>query len=387
MTSKHYLIFGAGQMGKAIAYDIAKFSPEADITLADLNVPAGESIVEWLGKCHPSRPGGMVFEKLDASDDQHILRLMKDADIAIVALPYSFNIRLLQLAIQTGTHFCDLGGNDSIVGEQLKMQEKAKEAGVLAIPDCGLAPGMANVIAMHSIKDMEIVNKLHIRVGGLPQNPKPPLNYQLFFSVKGLINEYKEDCMVLEGGRIKLLDPMIDTEELHFNGLGKMEAFNTSGGAAWLPYLLEGKVDELNYKTIRYPGHAVIIKAMLDLGLTSEEKLECGCDTTPRDVLETQLIRSLTGTDKDVVLVRVVASGVADGQSVERTYDLDDRFDDDTGLTAMMRTTSFPTAIIAQMVVDGIINEHGVMTPETCVPGDLLLNEMEKRNIIFKISQ
>ncbi len=384
MTNKNYLIFGAGQMGKAIAYDIAKFSPEADITLADMNVPAGEGIVEWLRTCHSSRSGNIGFEKLDATDDQHILRLMENADMAIVALPYSFNIRLLELAIKTGTHFCDLGGNDSIVGEQLKMEEKAREADVLAIPDCGLAPGMANVIAMHSIKGMEDISKLHIRVGGLPQNPKPPLNYQLFFSVKGLINEYKEDCMVLEGGWIKLLDPMIDTEELHFDGLGKMEAFNTSGGAAWLPYLLEGKVDELNYKTIRYPGHAVIIKAMLDLGLTSEEKLDCGCDMTLRDILETQLVKALTGTDKDIVLVRVIAEGVMNGQSVKITYDLDDRFDDDTGLTAMMRTTSFPTAIIAQMVVDGIIPKRGVMTPESCVPGDLLLEAMKKRNIVFK---
>ena len=192
--------------------------------------------------------------------------------------------------------------------------------------------------------------------------------------------------MVLEDGKIKLLDPMIDVEELHFDGLGEMEAFNTSGGAAWLPYLLEGKVDELNYKTIRYPGHAVIIKAMLDLGLTSEEKLDCECDITPRDVLETQLVRSLTGTDKDIVLVRVIAEGEVNGQPVKRSYDLDDRFDDDTGLTAMMRTTSFPTAMIAQMVVDGIVDKRGVMTPESCVPGDKLIDEMEKRNIVFKIA-
>ncbi|MCK4756854.1 MAG: saccharopine dehydrogenase NADP-binding domain-containing protein [Thermoplasmata archaeon] len=380
MTQKNYLVMGAGQMGKAIAFDIVKFSPDDRVTLTDMNEEAGREIAAWLG-------GNVSFTKLDASDRAQIICLMEEADIAIVALPYSFNLGLLELAIQTGTHFCDLGGNDSIVGNQLKLNEKAMEAGILGIPDCGLAPGMTNVIAMHSIKGLDKMEKLHIRVGGLPQNPKPPLNYQLFFSVKGLVNEYKEPCMVLEDGKITHLEPMVDLETLHFDGLGEMEAFNTSGGAAWLPYLLEGKVNEMNYKTIRYPGHAVIIKAMLDLGLADEEEITCGCDCgcshSPRDILETQFVKNLTGNDKDIVLVRVAAEGMADGKPVKITYDLMDRFDEETGLTAMMRTTSFPTAIIAQMIVNGQIGERGVFTPEMVTPGDIFLEELGRRNILF----
>ncbi|MCK5037523.1 MAG: saccharopine dehydrogenase, partial [Thermoplasmata archaeon] len=136
--------------------------------------------------------------------------------------------------------------------------------------------------------------------------------------------------------------------------------------------IFEGRIRELNYKTIRYPGHMEKFLEMYDM---SEEA---------RPATETRIIEELSGTDKDFVLVRVVAEGVKDGKKIRRTFETVDEFDNSTGLTAMMRTTAFPTTIIAGMMVDGQISERGVRTPDMCVPGDMLISEMEKRNIIFR---
>ena len=355
-------------MGKALAHDLKEFRSDDEIIIADRDAEAGKKLLDWL---KVDGETNAIFETVDAKDPASVRKLTNLADVAIVAMHYDLNLDLMKSAIASGCHFCDLGGNDWIVEKQLALDEKARDADILALPDCGLAPGMANVLAMHAVSGMSEMDKLFIRVGGLPQNPKPPLNYQLFFSVGGLINEYKEPCTVIEDGVLKEVPGMTGIESLHFEELGELEAFHTSGGALWLPRIFEGRIRELNYKTIRYPGHMEKFLEMYDM---SEEA---------RPATEARIIEELSGTDKDHVLVRVVAEGVKDGKKIRRTFETVDEFDDSTGLTAMMRTTAFPTTIIAGMMVDGQISERGVRTPDMCVPGDLLISEMEKRNIMF----
>ncbi len=355
-------------MGKAIAYDLKKFRSNDKIIIADRDPEAGHELLDWLDS---DGKANATFEIVDAKDPASVKKLTDRADAAIVAMHYDLNLDLMKSAIASGCHFCDLGGNDRVVEEQLALDNEARNADILALPDCGLAPGMANVLATHAVSGMSEMDKLFIRVGGLPQNPRPPLNYQLFFSVGGLINEYREPCTVIEGGVLKEVPGMTGIESLHFERLGNLEAFHTSGGALWLPRIFEGKIRELNYKTIRYPGHIELFQKMYDM---SDEA---------RPATEARIIEELSGVDRDLVLVRVVAEGVKDGKKIRRTFETVDEFDDSTGLTAMMRTTSFPTAIIAGMVVDGQIPERGVRTPEMCVPGDILLSEMKKRNIEF----
>jgi lysine 6-dehydrogenase len=219
-------------------------------------------------------------------------------------------------------------------------------------------------------------------VGGLPQHPVPPLNYQLVFSVGGLVNEYKEQCKVLRDGNITLVDPMEEVEALEFQGIGKLEAFTTSGGAAWLPEMFQGKIRKLDYKTIRYPGHAVIIRSLLKLGLADENEIFPGI--TPRKVLETQMAKNLRGDDEDLVLVRVTAAGKIGGNAAAKNLDIIDMYDRKNNITAMMRTTAYPTSIMAQMIADGRIKERGVKTPEMCVPGDILIEDMAKRGIVTR---
>jgi len=370
--SNTFLVLGAGQMGKALAYDLKEFRSGDEIIIADRDAEAGQKLLDWLNSDGAT---DATFETVDAKDPASVKKLTDRADAAIVAMHYALNLDLMKSAIESGCHFCDLGGNDRVVEKQLALDNEVRAADILALPDCGLAPGMANVLAMHAVSGMSEIDKLFLRVGGLPQNPKPPLNYQLFFSVGGLINEYKEPCTVIEDGVLKEVPGMTGIETLHFEKLGELEAFNTSGGALWLPRIFEGKIRELNYKTIRYPGHIEKFMEMYDM---SEEA---------RPATESRIIKELSGTDKDFVLIRVVAEGVKDGNKIRRTFETVDEFDDLTGLTAMMRTTSFPTAIIAGMMVDGQISERGVRTPDMCVPGDLLISEMKKRNIVFDVKE
>ena len=372
MGQKRFVVLGAGMMGRAVAFDLAQNQGKDSLTVIDANKAACDSLGKWLD---------IDVQNHDANDsaiDSHI----KGSEAVIVALPYGFNLQFMKKAIAAGSHFCDLGGNDDVVSSQLALDTAAKNADVLCLPDCGLAPGMADILGAHLATQFDSVDELTIRVGGLPQHPVPPMNYQLVFSVGGLINEYKEKCKVLRGGKITLVDPMDEVEDLEFENIGKLEAFTTSGGAAWLPEMFQGKINKLDYKTIRYPGHAVIIRSILKLGLADENEIAPGI--TPRKVLETQMAKNLRGDDEDLVLLRVTASGKVNGKNSQKGLDIVDMYDRKNKITAMMRTTAYPTSIIAQMIVDGRIPERGVMTPEMCVPGDALINEMAKRGIVAK---
>jgi lysine 6-dehydrogenase len=363
MDNKRFLILGAGMMGRALAFDIVRSRGKECLTVLDSNKESCESLKDWLD---------IYVLNLDVKDETKLNELMVSADIVIDALPYQFNLSLMKKAIKAGCNFCDLGGNDPIVSQQLALDSDAKSAGVLCVPDCGLAPGMANVLAAHLTSEFERVDVLTIRVGGLPQHPKPPLNYQLVFSVGGLINEYVEKCKTLRGGEITYTEPMTGLESVYFDGLGELEAFNTSGGAGWLPEIFQGHINMLDYKTIRHPGHCDIMKDILDSGLA--QRIE----------LERQLTTMLAGDDQDIVLVKIYAEGELNGEKKGIGLEIIDHYDEVNDITAMMRCTSYPTSIIAQLIVDFKIPEHGIRTPEMCVPGDEFLMELAHRGIKVK---
>src|SRR5207245_3300015 len=226
------------------------------------------------------------------------------------------------------------------------------------IAHCGLAPGMVAMLVAHAAARLEKLEESHIRVGVLPQNPKPPLDYQLVFSVEGLINEYIEPARIVRNGLIATVESMTELEEIEFPApFGKLEAFRTSGGTSTLPDTFLGRVRELDYKTIRYPGHCEKFKTMIDLGL---------CEGEARKLFADLLVRHLPADEPDVVLVRVEVSG--GGRTLR--YDIIDRYDGSTGLSAMMRTTAFPAAIVALMMARGEVTPKGALPQERCIPAD-----------------
>jgi lysine 6-dehydrogenase len=326
---------------------------------------------------------------INADDKDQLLPLLKQVDGVLSAVPYDYNLRLTEWAMENRCHFVDLGGNYRVVEEQFKLDQKAKTAGVGIIPDCGLAPGMASVISAHAIGRLDTVNTLEIRVGGLPVEPKTPLNYRLIFSVHGLTNEYIEPSIILENGKIKNVPSMTEIESLEFPApFGKLEAFYTSGGTSTLPMTYQGDITTLNYKTIRYPGHCERFKMMIDLGFVEEKPMEIkGKSITRREAFERLLEETLTFEGEDVTLMRISAQGIKNGQQKRLDYQAIEYEDKENDLTAMMRTTAFPAIISLEMLVDGRIKDKGVLRQELSIPPDLFLKELEERNIKFEITE
>jgi lysine 6-dehydrogenase len=311
-----------------------------------------------------------------------VVQQMRGHAAAISCVNYWHNEMLANAAIQAGTNFCDLGGNNAVVDAELALDAQARAAGVNVIPDCGLAPGMVAVLVAHGAQRYAQLDEIHIRVGGLPQKPKPPLDYQMVFSVEGLINEYIERARVIRDGKIVEVESMTELESLEFPApFGTMEAFQTSGGTSTLPETFFGKVKELDYKTIRYRGHCDKFRTMIDLGLCSSEPMIVdGQPVVPRRVFGDLLVKNLPHDEPDYVLVRVEFKG--EGKTLR--YDIIDAHDPATGLSSMMRTTAFPAAIVALMMARGDISQKGALPQERCVPPELFLSELAKRNIEVK---
>lgn len=367
------LVVGAGRMGLGAVHDLSAQNDVSEITVADADISKARYIAERVDK-RKVKP-----VQLDASDERAAVEVMKGHAAAISCVNYWLNERLARAAIEAGANFCDLGGNNDVVDAELRLDAEARRRGLNVIPDCGLAPGMVAVIVAHGVARFERVDEIHIRVGGLPQKPRPPLDYQLVFAVEGLLNEYVEPARVIRNGKVVVIPPMTELESLEFPApFAKLEAFQTSGGTSTLVDTFLGKVKELDYKTIRYPGHCVKFKTMLDLGLSSSDPITVdGASVKPRRVFGELLVKHLPHDEPDVVLVRVEVVG----QGKRLRYDIIDYQDEKTGLSAMMRTTSFPASIVALMMARGQTTQKGALPQERCIPPEPFLAELRKRNI------
>ena len=375
-------VIGAGLMGRAAVYDFGRNDNVSKIGVFDIDEQLAKDIAEKYGASKA------ISGKLDAGDIEAATDILNDYDAAVSCVTYKYNPGLTRAAIDAHCHLVDLGGNNDVVQIQLEMSDEAAAAGVVIIPDCGLAPGMVSIMAMDGYQKLTKVDSIKIRVGGLPQSARPPLNYQMVFSAEGLINEYWEPCVILDGGKKKTVNPMTEIELLDFDGIGKLEAFYTSGGTSTLPDTFENKVDFLDYKTIRFPGHCQVFKPMLEIGLASRQPIAVGDQQVePRALLKAILDKNLSFDGLDMVLVRVVLEGELDGKNKTIVYEIIDRQDTHTGLTAMMRTTAFPAAIIASLAAGGQVDKRGCFPQEIAVKSSLFLPELKKRGIHLTVKE
>jgi len=369
-------VFGAGQMGVAAAYDLLQDSDITSVVLADNDLQRLGNAKVFL------KNPNLETIVADASSRSLALPAIQFSDVVLSCAPYKYNYELANAAIQAKVSFVDLGGNNDIVAKELELNGRAKEAGVIIIPDCGLAPGLVSILTRAFVDELDEVKEVHLRVGGLPQNPRGPLAYALTFSISGLINEYIEPVVVLRDGVKTIVDPLEDEEHLSIKGYHQLEAFNTSGGISTLPDTFEGKISELDYKTIRYLGHVRRIKTLFELGLFDSEKMEgLGAYNNPRQFMEDWLVRTLPKNKEDIILLKAWAVGMKNGRKTTITYEMEDDDDKETGLTAMMRTTSFTAATIVQLIAKGEITSKGAIPQELCVPPQRVIDELAKKGI------
>src|SRR5258706_16043752 len=189
------LVLGAGLQGSACAYDLLQNPEVKEVRLADLHTG---HLAQFLAPYSGER---LIYTPLDVRDKEAVLALMRQSDAAMSAIPYYFNFDLAAIAVEAGIHFSDLGGNTEIVFKQKTLDEAAKKKGITIIPDCGLAPGMVNILAEHAIRQLDAVETVRIYVGGLPQRPEPPLNYQIVYSLEGVLDYYTTLSWVLRKGK------------------------------------------------------------------------------------------------------------------------------------------------------------------------------------------
>jgi len=326
-------------MGKAIGHDLARSG--FGVRYVDSDPRTGAE------KADVTRPTPALF---------------RGEDVAISAVPFTLNFALARAAVAAGVHFCDLGGNDAVVAKEMTLDRAARAKGVRIVPDCGLAPGMASFLVAWGLKGFGKADRVRIRVGGLPLAPKPPLNYQMVFSMGGLINEYRGYGRTLRGGRLARARAMTGLEDLDIPSVGRLEAFNTSGGASTMPDTYRGKVGSLDYKTLRFPGHCALMRKALRMKDPGS-----------------WVLRNVPPTGPDQVLVRIEIEG--DGRRWTLTLCDVER----DGFTAMQRTTGFSASIVAQLIAGGKTKRAGALRQERDFDPEDFVSELKQRDFDLRV--
>jgi lysine 6-dehydrogenase len=360
------VVLGTGIVGTAAAWDLVRRGH--DVVVADSDGAAAAQVGTSLGVRHV---------EADASDAAALHRLLADAPLVVSAVPYRFGLGVAEAAVRSVTHYLDFGGNPTVVASQLALDEAAAAAGVVVVPDCGLAPGFAGVLAEADIAALGPgpVDIVGLRVGALPVEPTGALEYQLAFSLEGLINEYAEPCEVLRDGVLTTVEPLTEFETVEWAGWGPLEAFHTAGGASTLAHRWEGSVAHLDYKTLRYPGHGRVFRALYEIGMFDPAPQRHGdAAVAPRTVLIDALARRLPSGAEDVVLVRTWASARRNGRSVTAGHQMVDRHDG--RFSALARTTAFPATALADLILRGEAGEPGARTMDHAVRAAPLLEEL-----------
>jgi saccharopine dehydrogenase-like NADP-dependent oxidoreductase len=290
------VVVGAGKIGS---------------TVADLLAAAGDyevMVVDWSEAALAGLAGRpRVFTaRIDVADEILLTATLRRAFAVVNCMPFQLNAGIARAAKAAGAHYLDLTED---VASSRAIRALAEGASTAFVPQCGLAPGFVTIAAWDLIKHFDDLHDVRLRVGALPRYPSNALNYNLTWSTDGVINEYCEPCEAIVNGRLRETPSLEECEEFSLDGV-TYEAFNTSGGLGSLCLALDGRVRNLNYKTIRYPGHAAIMKALLnDLNLRNR-----------REVLKDILENSVPATDQDVVIVFVTVSGMKAGRLMQETY-------------------------------------------------------------------
>ena len=369
------LIVGCGNIGSVAAQDLAETMAKVGVVVADYDKAKAEAVVKKISRHNVSSI------QLDITKRESV-KTFKDFDVIMGFLPGPLGYKLAEACIKARKDLVDV----SFMAENaLTLNDAASKAGVVIVPDCGLAPGISNVLVGHAAANLDKVKSVHIMVGGLPEKPVPPLDYTITWSPASLIDEYTRKAGILQKGKPIKVEALTGIEEIDFLGMGKLEAFYTDGLRTLLHTIKNA--EEMWEKTLRYPGHAEKIKTLESLGYFAEEKIDVeGVGVSPRKLTVKLLGQKLWKPEiKDVVALKVEVVGYSAGKKKRYAYHLLDYCDKRRDITAMARTTAYPASIVAQMMLEKRIKEKGVVPTEKLGMTDelyhRLMNELKKRGI------
>jgi saccharopine dehydrogenase-like NADP-dependent oxidoreductase len=370
------LILGCGNIGAAAAEDIAKCAFSAEVVLADKSAAKAKNVAEKIGRSNIS------WIQLDASKRDELVDALGKFDLVLGFLPGNLGYSLINACIKSKKDLVDVS---YMPQDPLRLNKEAVKANVTIVPDCGLAPGISNIIVGYAAKKLDVVQKVRIMVGGLPEKLIPPLDYVITWSPESLIDEYTRKARIVMGGRTVEVEALSGIEEVNFPGVGELEAFYTDGLRSLLKTF--GGVDEMWEKTLRYKGHAEKVGLLKALGFFEDEEVDVnGVKISPKHFTARLFLRKLWKPNvKDVVALKVEVLGVKAEKKVQHVYRLLDFYDVKSSTTAMARTTAYPASIVAQMLLKKAVEMKGVVPPEK-LGMDItfftkFLGELEKRGI------
>lgn len=351
-TRTKIAVIGAGKIGSTITGMLAA-TGDYSVTLIDASPDA-------LATTRTSPD--VALKVLDITNREALTATLQGHYAVLSAAPFHLTTRIAEAAVAADTHYLDLTED---VASTNYVKELAADARTALIPQCGLAPGFISIVAADLCRRFDTLQSVRMRVGALPQFPSNALNYNLTWSTDGVINEYCEPCEAISEGVLCHVPPLAEHEEFSLDGV-TYEAFNTSGGLGTLCETLLGKVNTLNYKTIRYPGHAAIMKALLnDLRLRDR-----------RDILKNILENALPTTLQDVVIIFVTVSGMKDGRLMQETYahKVYSQLADGVMRSAIQLTTAAGICTVLDLLAAGTLPRAGFVRQEDIRLQDFLSN-------------
>lgn len=373
------LVLGYGNIGSIIASDLAFSMPSAHVVVGGRRLSKIEEVVKDIKRENVS---GI---QVDARKQDNLVKTLKRFDVAVGALPGEVGFQSIKAAIEAQVDFVDV----SYMPENpLTLHKEAVRADVTVVPDCGVAPGVSNLLVGYAASKLEKVEDVQIMVGGLPEKPIPPLGYTITWSAEGLIDEYIRRAKIIEDGRLVEREALTGLEKIEFPGVGMLEAFYTDGLRTLL-YTLEG-VQSMWEKTLRYEGHVSKIRFLKELGFLDETPMDFGeFQLSPRKLTVKLFEDRLKRPEiSDLLVMKVEVGGVKEDSRIRFIYSLLDRYDEKQGVTAMARTTGYPASILAQMIAHNMIEEKGVLSLEKLGAKEKIFNhvieELKRRHIAIK---
>jgi saccharopine dehydrogenase-like NADP-dependent oxidoreductase len=347
------IVLGAGMVGSVMAADLAA-DPAFKVTVADIRPAA-------LDLASARTRGKASTLLLDLADPAAITRAVAPFDIVLGALSSHLGLGALRAVIAARKPYCDIS---FMAEDAIDLTAEAQAAGVTAIVDCGVAPGMSNLLAGYAARLLDPCDSLEIYVGGLPVERRWPYEYKAGFSPADVLEEYTRPSRIVEHGRVVVRPALSEPELMDLPGVGTLEAFNTDGLRSIATTL---KVPFMKEKTLRYPGHIALMRAFRETGLFSKDPITVnGQQVVPLDLTSALMFPKwkYEPGERDLTVMRVRGTGTRNGKPTRLTWDVLDFLDPATGFTSMSRTTAFPCTIFARMVLDGTITRKGVLPPE-----------------------